>query len=186
MGDAKEGRKMNIILVVTGGIAAYKACDIIGLLKRAEHNVRVVMTTSACEFITPLTLATLSEEPVHVDQFTTRTDVEHIALAKWADTMIVAPATYNFIGKMANGIADDLASTVFAATSTETKVYVAPAMNTNMWRNPILQKNLQGLKTAYGRRIILIDPRSARLACGDVGKGALARPGDIVQAVTKA
>jgi phosphopantothenoylcysteine decarboxylase/phosphopantothenate--cysteine ligase len=143
------------------------------------------MTTSACEFITPLTLATLSEEPVHVDQFAPRSDVEHIALAKWADAVIVAPATYNFIGKMANGIADDLASTVFAATPPETKVYVAPAMNTNMWESPILQKNLQSLKTAYGGKIVFIDPRSARLACGDVGKGALARPGDIVQAVTK-
>lgn len=172
-----------MLIIVTGGIAAYKICDVIGLARKHGHEVNVVMTKGATEFITPLTLATLSGNPICIDQFAERVDVEHIELAKWANVVLVAPATYNFIGKIANGIADDLASTVVAAVPCETKLFVAPAMNTNMWCNPVLKRNMKDLKSAHGRSIVFIPPRSARLACGDVGEGALARPQDIIKAV---
>ncbi len=178
---------MNILLIVTGGIAAYKACEIVRLFQKRGDEVRVVMTESACEFITPLTLATLSGNPVHVGQFSERSDVEHIALVKWAHAILVAPATYNFIGKIAHGIADDLASTVVAATPREIKVYLAPAMNTEMWKNPILQRNLEilsGLEAGLkGPKYPILAPREALLACGDQGVGALADPLEIVEAV---
>lgn len=173
---------MNVLLIVTGGIAAYKSCDIIGLLKRRGDNVKVVMTENATEFITPLTLQTLSASKVHIRPFQTdEFDVEHIELAKWADAVIVAPASYNFIGKIANGIADDLASTIVAAIPPTVKVHIAPAMNTRMWENPILKRNIAFLESLG--RYHFIPPREAMLACGDVGAGALARPADIVAAV---
>lgn len=170
---------MNILIIVNGGIAAYKICDVVGLLKKRGADVRVVMTRSAKEFIGPITFATLSENKVYEGDFGNDGRVLHVELAKWADKVLVAPATYNFIGKIASGLADDLASTIIAAVPVKTKVFIAPAMNTNMWEKPILKKNIKMIE-ALGQYII-IPPREAMLACGDRGIGALEKPIRIVE-----
>lgn len=163
-----EGKK--IVLGVTGGIAAYKACDIVSRLKKNGAEVKVIMTSSACEFVSPVTFRALSNNPVAVNVFDEPNDwdINHISLARWADAFLIAPATANIIGKIANGIADDMLSTTVMAT--KAPVVFAPAMNTNMYENPILQKNIKLLSdTGY----FFCAVRESRLACGDVGKGAL-------------
>lgn len=159
-----------IVVGVTGGIAAYKAAELVSRLKKAGCEVRVVMSKNACEFITPLTFETLSGSPVVTEMFEkhTRFEVEHIALAKWADSVIIAPATANIIGKIAHGIADDFLSTFVMAT--KAPVVIAPAMNDGMYENPIVQKNIAFLKE---NGYIVLEPDSGRLACGTSGKGRL-------------
>ncbi len=168
-----------VVLGITGGIAAYKACEIVSRLKKAGVDVHVIMTKSACEFVQPLTLQTLSLNPVAIDTFQSvqTWEVEHIALAKKADVFLVAPATANVIAKMANGIADDMLTTTYLAT--EAKLLIAPAMNTIMWQHEATQKNLNTLK-ARGARTI--GPDGGLLACGDVGAGRMSEPHDIVEA----
>ncbi len=170
-------KNKNIILAVTGGIAAYKSATLIGKLRKEGANVYVIMTKNATNFITPLTLSTLSSHPVDVDTFerVANFDVEHISLAKKADLFVVAPASANVIGKVASGIADDMLTTTIMAT-TAPKVF-APAMNTNMYNNPIYKANEQKLKD-YGYKFI--NPQKGMLACGDIGAGKLARVEDIV------
>jgi phosphopantothenoylcysteine decarboxylase/phosphopantothenate--cysteine ligase len=162
-----------IVVGVTGGIAAYKICTLVSLLKKSGADVRVVMTENAARFVAPLTFETLSGNPVAVDTFAekARFEVEHIALAKRADLTIVAPATANFIGKYACGIADDfLTTTILAMTC---PVIVAPAMNTAMLRHPAVQKNL---KTLRERGVLVLQPGIGRLACGDFGEGRCPGP----------
>lgn len=170
----------NVVLGVCGGIAAYKACDIVSRLKKLGANVDVIMTESALEFVKPLTFQTLSQNPVVQDMFeeVSAWDVRHISLAKKADVFLIVPATANIIGKMANGIADDMLSTTVMAT--KAKVLIAPAMNSAMYENPVLQRNIETLK---GLGCIFIEPESGMLACGDIGKGKLAQPEDIVEIV---
>ena len=170
----------NILLGVTGCIAAYKAADIINKCGYYGANVKVIMTKSACEFITPLTLETLSKNLVVTDMFEKRKtwEVEHISLAQWADICLIAPATADVIGKVANGIADDMLTTTIMATKYSTPVVFAPAMNTNMYNNKIVQKNMNVLKE-YDK-YYFVEPQSGRLACGDIGKGKLAKVEDIV------
>jgi phosphopantothenoylcysteine decarboxylase/phosphopantothenate--cysteine ligase len=170
----------NIVLGVSGGIAAYKAVDVVSRLKKLGANVYVIMTKNSTEFVTPLTFQSLSQNYVVSDMFEDPKtwDVEHIALAKRADLFLIAPASANVIGKMANGIADDMLTTTVMAT--EAPVFLAPAMNTKMYENPIVQHNIALLKT-YGYHFIA--PESGRLACGDVGAGKLATPEDIVASV---
>ena len=160
-----------VVLGVSGGIAVYKACDLVSKLKKAGINVHVIMTQSATEFVAPLTFQTLSQNYVVEDMFESPKtwDVEHISLAKKADLFVLAPATANVIGKVANGIADDMLTTTVMAT--KAKVLVAPAMNTNMYENPIVQRNIQILKDLNYE---FVEPESGRLACGDVGSGKLA------------
>ncbi|MCH1967356.1 MAG: bifunctional phosphopantothenoylcysteine decarboxylase/phosphopantothenate--cysteine ligase CoaBC [Paraclostridium sordellii] len=160
-----------VVLGVSGGIAVYKACDLVSKLKKAGINVHVIMTQSATEFVAPLTFQTLSQNYVVEDMFESPKtwDVEHISLAKKADLFVLAPATANVIGKVANGIADDMLTTTVMAT--KAKVLVAPAMNTNMYENPIVQRNIQTLKDLNYE---FVEPESGRLACGDVGSGKLA------------
>ncbi|CEP38875.1 bifunctional phosphopantothenoylcysteine decarboxylase/phosphopantothenate--cysteine ligase CoaBC [Paraclostridium sordellii] len=160
-----------IVLGVSGGIAVYKACDLVSKLKKAGINVHVIMTKSATEFVAPLTFQTLSQNYVVEDMFESPKtwDVEHISLAKKADLFVLAPATANVIGKVANGISDDMLTTTVMAT--KAKVLVAPAMNTNMYENPIVQRNIQILKDLNYE---FVEPESGRLACGDVGSGKLA------------
>lgn len=169
-----------VVLGVTGSIAAYKAAEITSRLKKLGIAVRVILTEGGAHFITPLTLETLSLAPVHTDQFSRETpyEVEHIALAKQADVFLVAPASANFIGKAANGIADDLLTTTFLAT--KAPVLIAPAMNANMYAHPAVQANMQTLRA---RGAVLIAPEEGLLACGDVGKGRLAPVEEIVEAV---
>lgn len=169
-----------IILGVTGGIAAYKAAELTRLLIRAGSNLHVIMTRGAAEFVTPLTFQTLSKNPVHTDIFslTQEADVGHISLADRADLFVIAPATANIIGKTANGIADDLLSTTVMAT--KAPVLLAPAMNCNMYENPIVQENMEKLKK-YGYHFI--EPETGALACGYEGKGRMAEPADILEEI---
>ncbi len=169
-----------VVLGVTGGIAAYKSAEIASQLKKQGYDVYVIMTKHATEFIAPLTFETLTNHPVVVDMFTRETpwEVEHIALAKRADVFLVAPASANFLGKYANGIADDMLTTTVLAT--KAPVVLAPAMNTNMWNNAIVQKNVEVLKS-FG--VFMVGPDSGYLACGDSGQGRMSDPGEIVEAV---
>ena len=173
---------MNILLGVTGSIAAYKAADITSRLTKLGHNVDVVLTESGSRIITPITLQTLSKNKVYTDMFEeiTPSEVKHISLAKKADVVLIAPATANIIGKIANGIADDFLSTVVMAVANHTPVYIAPAMNTNMYENPIVQDNIKKLKS-FGYRFI--EPKESLLACGDLGRGALAYVDEIVEII---
>lgn len=168
----------NIIIGVTGGIAIYKTLDLISKLKKENANVEVIMTKAATEFIAPLTFQTMSQNRVHFDMFglVNEMEVEHISLAKKADVILVAPATANTIGKIANGIADNLLTTVIMATSK--KVVFAPAMNTQMYKNPILQNNISRLRELGYE---FINPGEGRLACGDEGTGKMAEPLQIIE-----
>lgn len=172
--------KKNILLGVTGGIAAYKAANIISQLKKRGHNVRVIMTKSATEIITPLTLETLARDRVVTDMWEKKSnvEVEHISFAEWADLILVAPATYNIVGKIANGIADDMLSTVISAATVP--VYFAMAMNVNMYENPILKENVDKLKK-YGYKFIEAD--EGFLACNVNAKGRLKKEEDIVDTI---
>ena len=174
-------KKKQVVLGGTGSIAAYKAGDIVRRLQDKGCEVTVVMTDSAEKFITPLTLETLSRRPVLRDMFSrdAEWDMAHISLAKLADIFVVAPATANIISKMACGIADDLVTCT--AITTKAPVLVAPAMNTGMWENPTVQENVAKLKKLGVR---FVGPKDGKLACGDVGKGALADVDEIVKQVS--
>lgn len=162
-----------VVLGVTGGIAVYKAVELLRLLTKAGADVHVVMTRSAQEFVTPLTFQTLSGNPVHTELFSLvqEQDIGHISLADRADLFLVAPATANVIGKIANGVADDLLTTTIMAT--KAKVLFAPAMNTNMWENPLYQENQQHLESLGYH---FIEPATGELACGWEGQGKLPDP----------
>lgn len=170
----------HILLGVTGSIAAYKALEIISLLKKQGAEIKVIMTDSATKFVAPLSFSSLTNNPVACDMFETpiKWDIEHISLAKWADVAIIAPATANIIAKVTAGIADDMLSTVMMAT--KAPILIAPAMNTAMYESPANQQNIEILK---GRGIKFIEPSSGVLACGDSGKGKLEQPEVIVDEV---
>ncbi|MBP2025845.1 bifunctional phosphopantothenoylcysteine decarboxylase/phosphopantothenate--cysteine ligase CoaBC [Peptoniphilus stercorisuis] len=173
----------NILLGVTGGIAAYKAPGIVSLLRKKGANVKVIMTKAACEFVTPLTFQTMSNNIVHTEMFNqlSNMDVEHISLAKWADLIIIAPASANTIAKMANGIADNMLSTVLLAA--RSKILVAPAMNTFMLNNVATVENLNTLRQ---RGVTILDTQSDVLACGDEGSGKMLEPKEIVDEIDTA
>ena len=177
------GRK--ILLGVSGGIAAYKAPLLVRLLKKAGSEVQVVMTENAKQFVTPLTLATVSERPVYwtmwpSDEALQQTDIAHISLADWADLVVVAPATANILGKLAGGLADDLLSTTLITVTCP--VLLCPAMTSSMYENPIVKENLAKLKK-HGYH--LMKPAAGELACGKVGPGRLPEPEAIVNEITK-
>lgn len=173
--------RANVVLGVTGGIACYKAADIVSRLSKEDIGVDVIMTEHACQFVQPLTFQTLSKNPVVTDTFSSPKywEVEHIALAAKADILLIAPATANVIGKIAGGIADDMLSTTVMAVDAK-KVLLAPAMNTHMYDNPVVQDNMKKLRSLGYR---FIEPGEGLLACGDVGKGRMAEPEDIVSEV---
>lgn len=174
-----EGK--NILVGVTGGIAAYKVADVVSRLNKLNANVKVIMSEAATEFITPLTFQTLSHNQVHVDLFTEPKtwDVEHISLAQWSDMVLIAPATANTIGKVANGICDNMLTTVLMAT--KAKVVFAPAMNTNMYLNPIVQDNIEKLRRLGYE---FISPCKGVLACGTYGTGKMEEPIEIVKYIS--
>lgn len=174
--------KKTVLVGVSGGIAAYKSCAIVSSLRKLGYDVKVIMTKNATEFVAPLTFETLSNNEVAYDAFKEKThyDVEHISLAKEASAFIIAPATANVIAKLANGIADDMLTTVFAAFN-GIKI-ICPAMNVNMYENAVNKENLELLK-ARGAHIV--EPEVGFLACGDVGKGRMAEPEEIVSFADK-
>jgi len=174
----------NILLGVTGGIAAFKSASIVSLLKKKGYDVKVVMTKNATNIIGPLTLETLSRNRIYVDMWDTNPhyEVEHISLADWADMVLIAPATYNIIGKIANGIADDMLTTIISAVSIRKPVFFALAMNVNMYENPILKENIDKLKS-YGYRFIEVE--EGLLACNYVAKGRMTEPEDIVAEIER-
>jgi phosphopantothenoylcysteine decarboxylase/phosphopantothenate--cysteine ligase len=169
-----------IVLGVTGSIAAYKSADLIRRFQDQGVDLTVVMTKEATQFVTPLTLSTLSGKNVYIEMFEGQAwEMAHIELAK-VDAVVIAPATANIIAKMANGLADDFLTTL--AITTKAKIFVAPAMNEDMYKNSIVQENCSKLKK-HG--IKFIEPIKGKLACGIVGEGHLAEVEDIVKAVLK-
>lgn len=170
----------HVVLGVTGGIAAYKACEVVSRLRKLHAEVDVIMTENATRLVQPLTFETLSNRPVCVDTFSRieSWDVKHISLAQKADVMVVAPATANLMAKLAHGIADDMLSTTLLAT--KAPILLAPAMNTGMWTAEITQQNLH---TLVKRGVKTVGPDSGFLACGDNGSGRMSEPAEIVEAI---
>ncbi len=177
---------MNLLLGVTGGVAAYKACELTSLAIKAGYGVRVVMTASATRFVGPTTFEGLSGHPVMLDTFAGGGGggIDHIEWARWADVACVAPLTANTLGKLACGLADDALSTVLMALPRGRLCVLAPAMNTEMWMHPVVQRNLGWLEDLGRYRIVA--PMEKRLACGDYGSGGVADPADILAAVEAA
>ena len=175
-----EGKQ--IVLGVTGGIAAYKACELCSRLRKAGAQVYVILTKNACRFVSPLTFETLSNHPAVTDTFDRPEtwEVEHVALAKRANLFVIAPATANILAKMACGIADDMLSTTVLAT--KAPILAAPAMNTGMWENAATRQNVEALKS---RGVHFIGPEGGYLACGDTGAGRMSEPADILDAIEK-
>lgn len=175
-----KGKK--IVLGVTGGIAVYKAVDLVSRLRKQGAEVRVIMTAHAQEFVTPLTFKEISGNQVAVSMWNSNQEfnVEHIALANWADLFLIAPATANILAKMAHGLADDLLSTTLLAT--KVPVIACPAMNTGMYENPVTQENIEKLKS---RGIIIMPPAVGHLACGTSGPGRLPEPQNIVDFIIR-
>ena len=176
-----KGKK--ILLGVTGGIAVYKSPGICSLLRKLGAEVKVIMTKNATEFVRPLTFQTMSNNVVHAEMFNQlfNMDVEHISLAKWADIIVIAPATANIIGKFANGIADDMLSTVLMAS--RSKVMLAPGMNTVMLNSEANKKNMEILRD---RGVIILDTKEDLLACNDYGSGKMLEPSEIVDEIDMA
>lgn len=171
-----------IVLAVSGSISAYKAADLSNQLTKLGYQVHVLMTKAATQFISPLTLQVLSKNPVHLDVMKEDDPkvVNHIELAKQADLFVVAPASANTIAKLAHGIANNIVTATALALPTDTPKLIAPAMNTKMYDNPLTQRNLQILQEVGYQEI---EPRSSMLACGDVGRGALAELDTIIQKI---
>lgn len=170
----------NILLGVTGGIAVYKACDLTSKLTQAGANVRVMMTSGAVKFVSPLTFQALSRNEVYLDTFEEKdpNKIAHIDVADWADLILIAPTTANTLGKMANGIADDMLTSTLLATTAP--VYIAPAMNVDMYKHPAVIQNIQKLAD-WG--YLFIEPGAGYLACGYVGKGRLEEPLKIIEVI---
>ena len=177
----------NVLLGVTGGIAAYKAADIIGALRKNDFDVKVIMTEKSKEFITPLTLSTLSKHPVYDDsaEWSSNGHIEHIELSQWAKYFLIAPATANTIAKLVEGKADNLLTSAYLAYnfhfSTNNFVVICPAMNTNMYNDQTTFKNIQKLSNKSNH--IIIDPVEGLLACGATGIGKLASTRSIVEKI---
>ena len=173
-----------ILLIVGGGIAAYKALELVRLMKKAGMTVRAVLTKAGAEFVTPLSLASLTGHPVHQALFSPEdeTTMGHIELSRWADLVVVAPATAGLMAKAANGLADDLASTTLLAT--DKRVLLAPAMNVRMWEHPAVKANvarLTGFDGVHG--MAMVGPDEGEMACGEYGPGRMAEPAAILEAV---
>ena len=174
---------MKILLIVGGGIAAYKACELIRLCRKADIGVTCVLTAGGAHFITPMTLAALSENPVHTTLWDLKNEAEmgHIQLSREADLVVVAPATADLMAKMAAGIADDLATTLLLAT--DKPVLAAPAMNVRMWQHPATRRNVATLRSDG---VTVLAPDEGPMACGEYGPGRLPEPEAILAAIRAA
>ncbi len=175
-------KNKNILLIITGSIAAYKSLELIRLLRDNNYGVNCILTEGGKMFVTPLSVAALSESPVYENIFSLKDETEmgHIRLSREADLVVVAPASADIIGKMANGLADDLASTVLLATNKD--VLVAPAMNLMMWKNKAVQRNVKQLKNDG---VVFVGPASGKLACGEEGEGRMAEVKEIFNTIQK-
>lgn len=173
-----QGRQ--VLVAVTGGIACYKACTLVSRLAQSGASVRVMMTESAKQFVTPLTFQSLSNQPVHSSLWEAidRPDAQHIGLARWCDLCIIAPATANILAKAATGICDDLVSTVLCALPQATPVVFAPAMNADMWANPVTQRNVQTVIELLGWQAV--GPDDGWQACRTLGAGRMSEPDAIL------
>lgn len=171
----ESGSGKVVILGVTGSVAAYKAVYVASTLRKHGVEVDAVLTANAARFVTPLQFGSVTGRPVYMEMFSERDDIVHVSLADRASLLLVAPASANFIGKYANGIADDLLSTT--AVSVDCPVLLAPAMNSRMWGHPAVQANVESLRK---RGVVFVGPGEGRLACGAEGIGRLAEPGEIV------
>jgi phosphopantothenoylcysteine decarboxylase/phosphopantothenate--cysteine ligase len=171
-----------VLLIVGGGIAAYKALELVRLLKKAGHDITPVLTKGGEHFVTPMALGALAQSEVHTSLWDLKDEVEmgHIELSRSADFVLVCPATADLLAKMAAGIADDLATTLLLAT--DKKVVVAPAMNVRMWQHPATERNVAQLKVDG---VTVIDPDEGEMACGEFGPGRLPEPQAIVDSLTK-
>ncbi len=169
-----------ILLIICGGISAYKSLEIIRGLKKSNAQVKTILTKSAKEFVTPLSISSLSQEKVYDDIFSVEneSEMDHISLSRWADLILVAPITANTISKLSSGSSDDLASTVILASDKE--IYLAPAMNVRMWEHPSTKENINKLKN-YGYTII--GPEIGDMACGEFGKGKMTEPNEIIKQI---
>jgi phosphopantothenoylcysteine decarboxylase/phosphopantothenate--cysteine ligase len=169
-----------ILLIICGGISAYKSLDLIRLLKKQGAMVKTILTKSAKEFVTPLSIASLSQEKVYDDLFNPENEakMDHISLSRWADVLLVAPATANTISKLSYGSSDDLASTVILASDKD--IFLTPAMNVRMWKHPSTKENLNKLKS-YGYKII--GPEIGDMACGEFGEGKMTNPQEILKEI---
>jgi phosphopantothenoylcysteine decarboxylase/phosphopantothenate--cysteine ligase len=172
--------KKKILLIICGGISAYKSLELIRLLKKQGTEIKTILTKSAKEFITPLSVVSLSQEKVYYDLFNAENEAEidHISLSRWADVVLVAPATANTISRLSAGSANDLASTVILASNKD--IFLTPAMNIRMWEHPSTKENLSKLKS-YGYKII--GPEIGDMACGEYGEGKMTEPKDILQEI---
>ena len=169
-----------ILLIICGGISAYKSLEIIRFLKKKGAKIKTILTKSAKEFVTPLSVASLSQEKVYDDLFNPKneSEMDHISLSRWSDLILVAPATANTISKLSNGLADDLASTVMLASDKD--IFITPAMNVRMWEHPSTKENLNKLKN-FGYKII--GPEIGDMACGEFGEGKMTEPIEIVKEI---
>ena len=169
-----------ILLIVCGGIAAYKSLELIRSLKKEGAKIKTILTKSAQNFITPLSVVSLSQEKVYTELFNYQNDAEmdHISLSRWADIILVAPATANTISKISKGVADDLASTVILASNK--KILISPAMNVRMWHNAATQRNIQ---TLIDDGIKFIGPNKGDMACGEYGLGRMSEPQEIINSI---
>ena len=174
---------MNLLWILSGSIACYKACDAISQLVQRGHRIRTVTTASALRFVGPATLEGLTREPVATDLFAPGAALDHIELARWADAVIVAPASANTLNRLAAGLADDLAGTLLLAHDWQKPLLIAPAMNPLMWRHPATMRAVRRLRS-WGARFI--SPGEGRTACGETGEGRLAEPDEIVTAIEAA
>ena len=172
--------KKKIILIIGGGIAAYKSLDLIRLFKKQNCEIKVVITKSGEKFVTPLSIASLSQNKVYQDIFDSEKEAEmdHISLSRWSDIILVAPATANIISKLSTGLSDDLASTVMLAS--DKNIFLAPAMNVRMWEHPSTQENINKLKN-YGYKII--GPDIGDMACGEFGEGKMTETNEIIRQI---
>ena len=172
--------KKKILLIICGGISAYKSLDLIRLLKKQGAKVKTILTKSSKEFITPLSVASLSQEKVYDDLFNAENEAEmdHISLSRWADVIVVAPATANTISKLSAGSSNDLASTVILASDKD--IFLTPAMNVRMWEHPSTKENLKKLKS-YGYKVI--GPEIGDMACGEFGEGKMTEPKEILKEI---
>ena len=169
-----------ILLIICGGISAYKSLELIRSLKKRGSIIKTILTKSAKEFVTPLSITSLSQEKVYDDLFSVENEAEmdHISLSRWSDVILVVPATANTISKLSSGSADDLASTVILASDKD--IFLAPAMNVRMWEHPSSKENLNKLKS-FGYQII--GPNLGEMACGEFGEGKMTEPNDILKEI---